>query len=140
MAWIEPNRPRSGGAFENNAFHLVFEDGGVLVAEQITTSAEATLSGLAQVLGRVEETAQLRYLAESEVGVTVLTENNYRYRELVEASSPDRGTNRRRLDNYPTLRTRRASSPLSGVKTIEIPLVIDGDGATPALPPTRVRI
>ena len=64
---------------------LVIQDGGLLVGDQITPSAEATLSGLAQVLGRVEEIARLRYLTDSEVG-QVLTEDNYRYRELVETS------------------------------------------------------
>jgi rhamnose utilization protein RhaD (predicted bifunctional aldolase and dehydrogenase) len=64
---------------------IVFEGGGLLMDEQITPAAEATLSGLAQVLGRVEETARLRYLTDAEVD-QLLTEDNYRYRELVETS------------------------------------------------------
>jgi len=66
---------------------IVLVGGGVLVGEQITPAAEATLSGLPQVLGRVEETARLRYLTDAEVD-QLLTEDNYRYRELVETSGP----------------------------------------------------
>ena len=65
---------------------IVCEGGGLLVGDKITPSAEATLSGLAQVLRRIEETARLRYLTEREVD-RLLTEDNYRYRDLVEASS-----------------------------------------------------
>lgn len=65
---------------------IVFEGGGLLVGEQITPSAEATLSGLAQVLVRVERRAHLRFLRGPEVD-QLLTEDSYRYRELVENSA-----------------------------------------------------
>ena len=65
---------------------IVIEGAGVLVDERITPPAEATLSGLAHVLSRVEESAQLRYLNEPEVD-QLLTADSYRYRELVETSS-----------------------------------------------------
>jgi rhamnose utilization protein RhaD (predicted bifunctional aldolase and dehydrogenase) len=83
--WMEPNRLALAEPSTITPF-IVFEGGGVLVDEQITPSAEATLSGLVQVLGRVEETAGVRYLTDAEVD-QLLTEDNYRYRELVEASN-----------------------------------------------------
>ena len=64
---------------------IVVEGCGLLVGEQITPAAEATLSGLAQVVARVDETARLRYLAGTEVD-QLLTEDTYRYRELVDTS------------------------------------------------------
>jgi len=82
--WMDANRLALDDPSTTVPF-IVIQDGGVLVGDQITPSAEATLSGLAQVLGRVEETARLRYLTDSEVD-QVLTEDNYRYRELVETS------------------------------------------------------
>ena len=82
--WMDANRPALAEPSTTTPF-IVFEDGGLLVGEHITPSAEATLSGLAQVLGRVEETALLRYLTDAEVD-QLLTEDNYRYRELVETS------------------------------------------------------
>jgi hypothetical protein len=81
---MEPNRLAIAEPSTTTPF-TVFEGGGVLVDEQITPSAEATLSGLVQVLGRVEETARVRYLADAEVD-HLLIEDNYHYRELVETS------------------------------------------------------
>lgn len=65
---------------------IVVEGCGLLVDEQITPAAEATLSGLAQVLSRVEQTARPHYLTDAEVD-QLLTDDSYRYRELVDTSS-----------------------------------------------------
>lgn len=83
--WMDPNSPALPEPSTTTPF-IVVEGGGLLVDEQITPAAEATLSGLAQVLGRVDETARLRYLADAEVD-QLLTDDNYRYRELVDTSS-----------------------------------------------------
>ena len=83
--WMNADRLALGAPSATTQF-LVFEDGGLLVDDQITPSAEATLSGLAQVLVRVEQAACLRFLTNTEVH-KLLTEDNYRYRELVENSS-----------------------------------------------------
>ena len=83
--WMHANRLSLAEPSMTTPF-IVFEDGGLLVSDDITPSAEATLSGLVQVLIRVEETSRLRFLTDAEVD-QLLTEDNYRYRELVETSS-----------------------------------------------------
>ena len=60
--WMDANRLDMVVPFRRQHRSIVCEGGGLLVDEKITPSAEATLSGLAQVLRRIEETARLRYL------------------------------------------------------------------------------
>lgn len=83
--WMDPDRVAMAEPSTTTPF-IVLEGGGLLVGKQITPSAEATLSGLAQVLGRIEETARLRYLTPLEVD-QLLTDDVYRYRGLVEAGN-----------------------------------------------------
>lgn len=65
---------------------LIIEGAGVIVNEQMTGPAVATLTGLAQVLQRIDNSAPIRYLDEPEVE-SVMSVDTYRYRELVETNS-----------------------------------------------------
>jgi rhamnose utilization protein RhaD (predicted bifunctional aldolase and dehydrogenase) len=65
---------------------LIVEGAGVVVNDRMTGPASATLTGLAQVLQRIEDSAPIRYLAEPEVE-SVMSADTYRYRELVETNS-----------------------------------------------------
>ncbi len=58
---------------------------GVLLGESMTPAEIAMLSGLAQVVRRIDPTAPLRYLTEDEVAASSNTAA-YRYRELANAS------------------------------------------------------
>jgi rhamnose utilization protein RhaD (predicted bifunctional aldolase and dehydrogenase) len=62
---------------------LIVEGVGVVVHEGMTGTAFATLTGLAQVLQRIDCCAPIRYLDEPEVE-SVMSADTYRYRELVE--------------------------------------------------------
>jgi hypothetical protein len=65
---------------------LIVEGAGVVVNERLTGPASATLTGLAQVLQRIDDSAPIRYLDEPEVE-SVMSADTYRYRELVETNS-----------------------------------------------------
>lgn len=65
---------------------LIVEGAGVVVSDRITGPASATLTGLAQVLQRIDDSATIRYLDEPEVE-SVMSADTYRYRELVETNS-----------------------------------------------------
>lgn len=65
---------------------LIVEGAGVVVNDSMTGPASATLTGLAQVLQRIDDSAPIRYLDEREVE-SVMSADTYRYRELVETNS-----------------------------------------------------
>ena len=65
---------------------LIVEGVGVFVNDGMTVTACATLTGLAQVLQRIEDRAPIRYLDEPEVE-SVMNVDTHRYRELVETNS-----------------------------------------------------
>lgn len=65
---------------------LIVEGAGVVVSDRMTCPASATLTGLAQVLQRIDDSAPIRYLDEPEVE-GVMSADTYRYRELVETNS-----------------------------------------------------
>jgi len=65
---------------------LIVEGAGVVVNDRMTGPASATLTGLAQVLQRIDDSAPIRYLDEPEVE-SVMSADTYRYRELVETNS-----------------------------------------------------
>lgn len=65
---------------------LIVEGAGVVVNEQMTGPAFATLTGLAQVLQRIDDTAPIRYLDAPEVE-SIMSVDTYRYRERVETNS-----------------------------------------------------
>ena len=58
---------------------------GVLLSRIMTPAETAMLSGLAQVVQRIDAAAPLRYLTEGEVAAGASTAA-YRYRELANAS------------------------------------------------------
>ncbi len=62
------------------------EDAGVLLREKLNPVVSATLAGLAQVLQRIPESAQLEYMAEDQVRA-LLCADVYHYREVVEDNS-----------------------------------------------------
>jgi rhamnose utilization protein RhaD (predicted bifunctional aldolase and dehydrogenase) len=62
---------------------LIIEDRGTLVAETITPAEYAMLSGLAQVVQRIDESAPIRYLRELEL-TGGLNLDAYRYRQLAD--------------------------------------------------------
>jgi len=68
-----------------NSF-LIVEGLGVVVNDEMTVSAFATLTGLAQVLQRIDGSTPIRYLEEPEVE-SIMSVDTYRYRELVETNS-----------------------------------------------------
>jgi rhamnose utilization protein RhaD (predicted bifunctional aldolase and dehydrogenase) len=68
---------------------LIVEGAGVLVNDRMTGPASATLTGLAQVLQRIDDSAPIRYLDEPEVE-SIMSADTYRYRELVETNSDAR--------------------------------------------------
>jgi rhamnose utilization protein RhaD (predicted bifunctional aldolase and dehydrogenase) len=81
--------PRSflgGSGPETSNPFLIVEGVGVVVNDEITVTAIATLAGLAQVLQRIDGSAPIRYLDEPEVE-SVMSVDTYRYRELVETNS-----------------------------------------------------
>jgi hypothetical protein len=64
---------------------LVVAYAGVVVNRQMTVTARATLSGLAQVLLRIDGSSSIRYMDKDEVD-GVLNLDTYRYREMVEGN------------------------------------------------------
>ena len=80
--------PRSllGGARQTTNSFLIVEGLGVVVNGEMTATAFATLTGLAQVLQRIDGAAPIRYLDEPEVE-NVMSVDTSRYRELVETNS-----------------------------------------------------
>jgi rhamnose utilization protein RhaD (predicted bifunctional aldolase and dehydrogenase) len=66
---------------------LIVEGAGVVMNDAITMPACATLTGLAQVLRRIDPAAPLRYLDDLEIE-SVMNADTHRYRELVETNSP----------------------------------------------------
>jgi len=79
--------PRSfaGGLPTTNSF-LIVEGLGVVVNGEMTSTAFATLAGLAQVLQRIDGSTPIRYLEDPELE-SVMSVDTYRYRELVESNS-----------------------------------------------------
>jgi rhamnose utilization protein RhaD (predicted bifunctional aldolase and dehydrogenase) len=71
---------------ENRPFMIV-EGRGVLVNKSMAPAELAMLSGLAQVLQRLNPSSALRYLTETEVAA-ISTQATDRYRELARASRP----------------------------------------------------
>jgi hypothetical protein len=65
---------------------LIVEGVGVFVNDEMTVTAIATLTGLAQILQRIDDCASIRYLEKPEVE-NVMSVDTYRYRELVETNS-----------------------------------------------------
>jgi hypothetical protein len=65
---------------------LIVEGVGVVVNDEMTVTAFAILTGLAQVLQRIDGSTPIRYLEDPEVE-SVMGLDTYRYRELVEANS-----------------------------------------------------
>jgi rhamnose utilization protein RhaD (predicted bifunctional aldolase and dehydrogenase) len=65
---------------------LIVEGVGVVVNDEMTVTAFATLTGLAQVLQRIDGSTPIRYLEDPEVE-SVMGVDTYRYRELVETNS-----------------------------------------------------
>lgn len=80
--------PSEDFAAVNEPFVMI-EDAGVLVRQKPNPTESATLTGLAQVLQRIPESAPLEYLREEQVR-DLLCADVYHYRELVE----DNGTGR----------------------------------------------
>jgi hypothetical protein len=74
------------GRAETHAYAIV-EGGGVIVNERINRAEYETLIALMQVVQRVETSAPLRYLTESEIS-SVLAEGTHRYRDTVLAGYP----------------------------------------------------
>jgi hypothetical protein len=68
----------------------MIEGAGTLVRAQPNPAESATLTGLAQVLQRIPETASVRYLRDYEVR-DLLCADFYRYREMVEDNGRGRG-------------------------------------------------
>ena len=64
---------------------LIVDGAGVVVKDEMTVTASATLRALAQVLQRIDGSAPIRYLNQPEVE-SVMGIDTYRYRELVETS------------------------------------------------------
>lgn len=83
---VMPRSILSGSYAETANPFLIVEGAGVIVSEQMTGPAFATLTGLAQVLQRIENSAPIRYLDEPEVE-SVMSVDTYRYRERVETNS-----------------------------------------------------
>jgi rhamnose utilization protein RhaD (predicted bifunctional aldolase and dehydrogenase) len=89
MRAVPASIPRDSPDARANPF-LIVEGAGVVVSEQITGPAFATLTALAQVLQRIDDSASIRYLDEPEVA-NVMSVDTYRYRELVETNSAAAG-------------------------------------------------
>jgi rhamnose utilization protein RhaD (predicted bifunctional aldolase and dehydrogenase) len=77
---LNDSRMETGNPF------LIVEGAGVVVNDRMTFPASATLTGLAQVLQRIADSAPIRYLDGPEVE-SVMSADTYRYRELVETNS-----------------------------------------------------
>ena len=73
------------GRYRNRPF-LIIEGRGVVVRKSIAPAELAIISGLAQVVQRVRESAPVRYLTASEV-VGISNEIAYRYRNIANASN-----------------------------------------------------
>ena len=73
-------------SYETRNPFLIIEGVGVVVNEEMTATAGATLAGLAQVLQRIDGSAPIRYLNQPEVE-SLMSVDTYRYRELVETNS-----------------------------------------------------
>jgi rhamnose utilization protein RhaD (predicted bifunctional aldolase and dehydrogenase) len=86
---VMPRSALSGSHLGHDPF-LIVEGAGVLVSDEVTAPACATLTGLAQVLLRIDPGAPLRYLNELEID-SVMSVDTYRYRELVETNGPGGG-------------------------------------------------
>jgi len=67
--------------------YAIVEGGGVIVNEKINRAEYETLIALMQVVQRVETSAPLRYLTETEIS-SVLADGTHRYRETVMAGYP----------------------------------------------------
>ena len=67
--------------------YAIVEGGGVIVNEKINRAEYETLIALMQVVQRVETSAPLRYLTETEIS-SVLADGTHRYRESVMAGYP----------------------------------------------------
>jgi rhamnose utilization protein RhaD (predicted bifunctional aldolase and dehydrogenase) len=67
--------------------YAIVEGGGVIVNQKINRAEYETLIALMQVVQRVETSAPLRYLTETEIS-TVLADGTHRYRETVLAADP----------------------------------------------------
>ncbi len=89
---------------------LIVEGAGVVVNDRMTGPAFATLTGLAQVLQRIDDSAPIRYLDEPEVE-SVMSADTYRYRELVETNS-DAWPARFRVVKMPVIRSSPSGSAL----------------------------
>jgi hypothetical protein len=83
---VMPRSILNGSCNETANPFLIVEGAGVVVSDQMTGPAFATLTGLAQVLQRIDDSAPIRYLNEPEVE-TVMSVDTYRYRERVETNS-----------------------------------------------------
>jgi hypothetical protein len=73
----------SRSRYENHPF-LIVEDCGVLIRQNVTQAERAMLSGLSQVVLRLNSSTQVRYLTESEIEGSS-NHVAYRYRELANA-------------------------------------------------------
>jgi hypothetical protein len=68
------------GKYRNRPF-LIIHGCGVVINKCMTSAERAMISGLAQVVQRIQASAQLRYLTEAELESSSST-IAYRYREL----------------------------------------------------------
>jgi rhamnose utilization protein RhaD (predicted bifunctional aldolase and dehydrogenase) len=79
--------PRSAPSNSNPSVEpfMIVGGAGVVVNEEMTATARATLTGLAQVLQRIDGSAPIRYLNEPEID-SLMSVDTYGYRELVETN------------------------------------------------------
>lgn len=61
----------------------IFEGRGVVISERMTRTQCAVLSGLMQVVRRIEASAAIRYITDGEL-VSLLNADAYRYRQSAE--------------------------------------------------------
>ena len=73
--------------------YVIVEGGGVIVNEKMNDAEYATLTGLMQVVQRIEEFAPLKYLTAAEVA-SVLCDGTHRYREAAAAVDQSDGRTR----------------------------------------------
>ncbi len=64
---------------------FILEGGGVVISETITQAEYEMLMGLMEVVQRLDDSASIRYLSQTEIR-NVLNEDAYRYRALAEAT------------------------------------------------------
>ena len=67
--------------------YAIVEGGGVVVKEKINRAEYETLIALMQVVQRVDTSAPLRYLTETEIS-SILADGTHRYRDTVLAGYP----------------------------------------------------